>query len=403
MTARSDSPTQAELFDAVLSALGGAGYSDQLLQRDYRFADYFTPDLATVTAPAAAFGQTPAGYDSACFAVLLAGGKTGIELIRDYRALGAPRAFEVRSDRVVHWRVSLNPTQADEQETIWPADLVTHFRQNRSRWGPSRVLRAKDVAAPGPRQTDFVDVGLIPALESHVKAKLGPLLRSLLHDATAIYQKAHRTDPDHDKLIRLVFRALTWKVMYDRDVPGFDITPGPPDARTVLQQISEHYRDDQPILDDPAVQQSVVNRLWHGFSFQNLSVEVLAFIWEDTLVTDELRQRYGIHATPSAVARYLTHRLPIEDFHLTERRVVEPCSGSGVFLVAALQRLKELLPPLMDVRKRHRYFQRMLTGFDIETFGLEVARSCLMLADFPNPDGWRLRPADIFWKSGESQ
>lgn len=396
MSRGDNNSTKTELFSELLAALNDVGYSDDLLQRDYRFRNYFDPHVGTSSVPAAAFGQTPTGYDSACFAVVIANHKSGIELIHDCRALGAPRAFEVRSDRVVHWRVSLNPTPSDEFETILPANLATHFRQHRQQWQPGRVLRAKDVAAPGPRQTDFVDAGLIPALEEHVKAKLGPLLKSILHDATRIYTEAHGDDPDHNQLVRLVFRALTWKVMYDRDVRGFDLTPAPPNAKIALKKIAEHYHDSEPILTDAAVQQTVIDRLWHEFGFENLSVEVLAFIWEDTLVTDELRQRYGIHATPAAVARYLTHRLPIGDFRRSERRVVEPCSGSGVFLVAALQRLRELLPPLMNARKRHRYLQQMLTGFDIETFGREVARSCLMLADFPNPNGWRLRQADVF-------
>jgi N-6 DNA Methylase len=396
MTIRSGSPTQDELFDALMSALGGIGYSNELLKPDYTFPDYFHPELATLTAPAAAFGQTPVGYDSACFAVLRSGEKEGIDLVRDFRALGAPRAFEVRTDRVIHWRVSLNPAQSDEQETIWPESLPTHFRQNRAKWEPSKILRAKDMAAPGPRQLDFVDMGLLPALEEHVKAKLGPLLKAVLHDAELLFKERHRVDPEHDKLVRLVFRALTGKVMSDRGVDGFDIYPGLPRASDLLQQIAEHYRDSQPILSDSVVQQAVVDRLWQSFSFQNLSVEILAFIWEDTLVTDAMRVQYGIHATPAVVARYVTHRLPIGDIKPKDRRIVEPCCGSAVFLVSALHHLKELLPPLMDVRRRHQYFQRMLTGFDVEDFGLEVARSCLMLADFPNPNGWRLRSEDVF-------
>ena len=44
---------------------------------------------------------------------------------------------------------------------------------------------------------------------------------------------------------------------------------------------------------------------------------------------------------------------------------------------------------------RHEYLKSMLYGFDIDPFGLEIARSCLMLADFPNPNGWHLSPVDV--------
>jgi len=390
---------QAELFEAVISALGGIGYAEGLIESNYAFADNFVQDNPTVVVPAVAFGQFPSGYDSACFAVVRSNGKSGPELIRDYRALGAPRAFEVYPDRVIHWRVSLNPTGADAQETIWPETLATHFRQNRSNWEPSKVLRAKDVAAPGPRQLDFVDVGLIPALEESVRSKLGPLLETVLFEASKIYQELHREEPEHDELVRLVFRALTGKVMSDRGIPGFDFGSDIPEATAFLLQIAKHYQDSRPILHDATVQQAVVKRLWQSFSFRNLSVEVLAFIWEDTLVTDRLRALHGIHATPAAVARYMTHRLPLRETRPSNRFVVEPCCGSGVFLVAALHRLRELLSPLMDARKRHRYFKKMLKGFDIDEFGLEVARSCLMLADFPNPNGWQLRLNDVFMQN----
>ena len=40
--------------------------------------------------PAAAFGRIPQSYDSACFAILIANGKSGADLVNDCRALGAP-------------------------------------------------------------------------------------------------------------------------------------------------------------------------------------------------------------------------------------------------------------------------------------------------------------------------
>jgi len=70
----------------------------------------------------------------------------------------------------------------------------------------------------------------------------------------------------------------------------------------------------------------------------------------------------------------MAHRLLSEEMPESDRRVIEPCCGSGVFLVAALQRTRELLPPMMPAEQRHSYFLEMLSGFDIEDFGLEVAR-----------------------------
>jgi hypothetical protein len=142
--------------------------------------------------------------------------------------------------------------------------------------------------------------------------------------------------------------------------------------------------------------------MWESIGFENLSVEVLAYVWEKTLVSRDLRKKLGIHATPPSIARYIVHRLPIGSIPQADRRVVEPCCGSGTFLIAALQRLRELLPAGMDARQRHNYFVPRLAGFDVDQFGLEVARSALMLADYPNPNGWTLKKEDVFEDSASS-
>lgn len=165
------------------------GYTrNTLLKEGYGFEDWFLPGNQERVAPAVAFGQTPLAYDSACFAVLLANGKAGAELVNQYRALGAPRAFEVREDRVVHWRVSRVSAAEDGQLTIHTDKLGDVFQANADKWSPASVLRAKSIAAVESRQTDFIDLGLIPALEQHVRAKLDPLLREVLHAAVKEYE-----------------------------------------------------------------------------------------------------------------------------------------------------------------------------------------------------------------------
>ncbi len=186
--------------------------------------------------------------------------------------------------------------------------------------------------------------------------------------------------------------------MNDRGLLHFSKTMSPP-ADELLGTVAKHYKDYKPVSNDKGVRQFVVDRIWDAISFKSLSVETLAYIWESWLIPDDVRRLQGIHATPPSVARYIVHRLPIGDLPENERRIVEPCCGSGTFLVAALQRLREeLAPRQMTSEQRHEYFKRMLSGFDNDSFGLEVARSCLMLADFPNADGWVLEPEDVFDK-----
>ena len=387
---------QQKNFEAVLAGLRRIGYGKDLLLQEYPLRDWFDPGQPSRRVDAAAFGQTPVSYDNACFAVLKANGMSGPELISQYRALGAPRAFEIRHDRILHWKVTPSPSETDIQEIISPSEIERAFEANEGVWNPKSVLRARNIAAPGPRQLDFIDLGLIPALEQHIREKLDPLLGEIIHAASRDYQKRHRQQPDWDSLCRLVFRSLAGKIMYDRSLSGFRSIQGIPSADELLSKVERHYRDQEPVTDDPDTRTLVVQRMWESISFENLSVEVLAYIWENTLVSSETRKELGIHATPPSIARYIVHRLPIEDIPQDERHVVEPCCGSGTFLIAALQRLRDLLPEEMDAPQRHAYLARHLAGFDTETFGLEVARSSLTLADFPNPNGWKLAKEDVF-------
>lgn len=341
---------------------------------------------------AAAFGQTPPSYDNACFAVIKSNGVSGPDLISQYRALGAPRAFEIQKDRVLHWKVTTSPSERDMKEAIEPHEIAKAFTANKSEWRPDSILRAKNIASPEARQLDFIDVGLIPALEQHVRDKISPLLNDVFHNAMATFKARHRMEADWGELCRLVFRSLTGKIMVDRRHHGFK-SAGP---ENLLDRVARHYGVSETVLGDPEVQAQVVGTLWEGVSFENLTVGILAHVWENTLVSAKDRKERSIHATPSSIARYVVNRLPLETIPEDERRVVEPCCGSGTFLIAALQRLRDLLSPEMNAKKRHAYLKQRLTGIDIDDFGLEVARSSLTLADFPNPNGWQLENEDVF-------
>lgn len=92
----------------------------------------------------------------------------------------------------------------------------------------------------------------------------------------------------------------------------------------------------------------------------------------------------------------MVNRLPFEELPRDNRFVLEPCAGHGVFLVAALRRLRDLLPTSWTDTERHIYLKKRLKAIEIDAFAAEVCRLSLMLADYPNPDGWRIISQDIF-------
>lgn len=388
---------QQRLFLALRSELeANAGYRAELIAECYRFTDWFDPSLPERTAPAALFGRTPPSYDNACFALLLTNGKQGRDLVEGFRALGAPHAFEIGDDAITQWKVGAEREAIVPRRKFGLPEVRAVVKEHAAQWSPDAILRAKNIAFElGPRQVDFIDLGLLPALESHVREKLDRLLRETLQAAQKALGKRGRGAASAQVLFQLVFRFLAAKILHDRGVPGFaSLSMDQIDA--VLNRVARHYGDLPPAVDDLQAKEAVASLLWRGVSLQNLSVEVLAYIYENTLVDQLSRKQLGTHSTPASIARYIVHRLPFDRFPEGERRVLEPCSGHGIFLVAALGRLRELLPAELEPAARHRYFVKMLQGYELDAFALEVSKLCLVLADFPNHNGWQLHQEDVF-------
>ena len=337
----------------------------------------------------------PPSYRNAAFGVAIANGRTGVELVRAHRALGAPQIFEVHDDKVLRWKVSGKdePSLLDAVDTD---QLSQVFAQHKAEWAPQRILTAKSNVSQA-HQLDFFDVGLLPFLDHEARTKLDHRLRSAV--ALAIETFAHGskfTDDLYPLLFRLIFRLIAAKMLADRGHAG---NWNSDSADLALQSVEDFYFNDsraEPALEDRDTKQATWEWIKSTCHFQNLSVDSLAYVYENTLVTQETRQAFGTHSTPYAIAEYVVRNLPFERLEQNERKVFEPFSGHSIFLVAAMQRMRELLPPQMASEDRHEYFVKMLSGIENDEFALEVGRLSLMLADYPNPDGWRLYKADAF-------
>jgi hypothetical protein len=389
------SESQQRVFNAVLSSIGRLGYRGPLLERNYQFTDWFGSMAEQSTIPAAAFGRTPVDYDSACIAVFF---QNGASTPLRYRALGAPFAIEVQENGIVPWFVGHGTDSTRQAGNRIPADAMDRFfRDIAQKWSPAEVLRAKNIGKPvGPTEIDWVDRGLIPALEKEISGKLDRLLREALIAGQKAYRKSTGQAVEIEALYRLVFRFVAAKVFHDRRVPGFIQLDANENARHVLQSVCGFYKEPNNHVSDQATQEAVAAALWTKLGFQNLSVDALALIAEDTLVDSDLRKQHGIHSTPRSIARYIVEHLPIADIAEDERHIVEPCSGHGVFLVSALKKLRDLLGPGWTEQERHRYFIKNLHGFEQDPFAREICKICLTQADFPNPNGWNVHKADVF-------
>jgi len=389
---------QTDSLRLIEHGLDKIGYGAGARQRCYCFADYLSAAGALRTVDLAAFAREPHSYDTACIAAACADEQHGPALVNRLRPLGAPMVFEVNAlGDLIRWKVTATdePLRLDE---IAQSSIRQAFWQHRAQWDPASVLRAKGILGQArARQLDFIDIGLMPAIEEAVSRKLGDLLEELARVARQCHDGKGKGAPlDYARLFTLLFRLLAAKILGDREHPGNWLVA---DARTAIQNVEAFYfqsRPAPPALGDREIQQATWDRIRTAFHFQNLSADALAYVYENTLVSDETRRLYGTHSTPPEIAEFLVRRLPFEELPLDELRVLEPCAGHGVFLVAAMRRMRELLPLNMSAPNRHAYFVERLVGIELDAFACEVARLSLMLADYPNPDGWQILQEDVF-------
>ena len=385
------------ILSTIRNELKGLGYLHNLLQENYVFDDAAVSGNRELNIPLAAFAQWPPSYRNACIGILSANGQSGPAHISRYQTLGAPMFFEAFPDHLDRYRVKATG-EAVFLESIPARDIRKAFNLNRKNWCPEVIFRAKAITPlKEPYQLDFVDVGLITALKGMIHGKLDRLLKDVLHEAIVFYKNVSGIKPEETSLFRLVFRFLAAKIFNDRNHPGNWSTP---EANVIIERVQKFYEpfeaETQNVLEEPNTQQVVWDKFRSAFNFQNLSVEDLAFVYENTLIRKETRKQFGIHSTPSVIAELMVDRLPFESLPQEGRYVLEPCAGHGVFLVAALRRLRELLPASWTDQQRHSYLKDRLTAIELDSFAAEVCRLSLMLADYPNPDGWQIRDEDIF-------
>jgi hypothetical protein len=95
--------------------------------------------------------------------------------------------------------------------------------------------------------------------------------------------------------------------------------------------------------------------------------------------------------------------MEIHKFDIEGLRIYEPFAGAGVFLVSALRHLRDTLPVEWSDQTRHDYLVQRISGDEFDSFACEVAMLSLILADYPNRNGWHINEYDLFQKGALSE
>ncbi len=376
----------------LAKAASEIGYRKDAILEDYAFSDFAADSLTSQHVPLAIFTQTPASYRSAAFGAACEGAYGVEATVRAHTSLGAPLFFVISDDSVSVWQIYAGgPPRL--LETAAPNELFALFNARRDVWGPEAIHRAKSIGRIEPTyQLDFVDAGLLPAIEGQIHEKLDRLLTETL-SSTEVQSEATNAR----EIFQGVFRLLAAKILLDRGHPlsaSWDVE----DVSNVLTGIGGYYglSTGLDILQTATKLDEAWKILSQGISVANISADDLAFVYENTLVTPATRKQFGTHSTPRHVAEYVVSRLGLWRDGANLPKVYEPFAGAGVFLVSALRHMRESLPHNWDDQKRHDLLIKKLAGSEIDSFACEVANLSLILADYPNKNGWKIENCNLF-------
>lgn len=372
------------------------GYAEDNLVDDLVFTDH--------PGSLAAFSQRPFDSRSAC---ILAWDEPDNALLNarlaHARQSGAPVVF-ICSGNELHWWKQGSTSQPSEYLRVPAHQVEGFFREHHDDLAPQTIYRAKTLGRfDVTHQREFVDLGLMPAVER----EMGEVIQRLLLDQVAALREHLRMPKDitleqGQWLVKSVFWLLGAKMLHDKAVEGF-IRLNFADVDQVFDRVARHYgQSAEAIITSERRRQALQTACSAIASRADLSLattESLGYVYENTLITKEVRSELGTHSTPAYLIDYIVGRLEpwISAMPEDERRVFEPACGHSGFLVSTVRLLTSLLRGERAAPSHRRaYLRKMVQGCDKDEFAIEIARLSLTLTDIPNPNGWNLRLADAF-------
>lgn len=380
------------------------GYAGDRLKPDYSFG--------AGTVALGGFIGKPWDARSACLAVVDA---TTDSRLAAHACIefGAPTAIVCRGDSLDWWKLSI--TGPRDPKTIRASEIEGFFRTHAEQLKPENIYAAKlHRPVPSGVQMQFVDVGLMPALERKAGEALNRLVTQAIRMLMGDLGGKVRSRANHQGVYKSVFWMLAAKLLKEKAVKGFkslDLN----DIRDVFSVVGQHYRDarDYPPGDrtwKPALSR-VASSIAGWGSLGNITAESLAFLYETALIDGpkqkgrkgsgtrqtDVRKLLGIHSTPSILVDHMLAQVwPLVDADkLADQRVFEPACGHGAFLTAALRDIRNY-SGMEDSAERHSYLRDRIRGIEFDAFAAEIAKLSLTLADVPHGNTWRIDTGDMF-------
>ncbi|AEM48434.1 hypothetical protein Acife_2325 [Acidithiobacillus ferrivorans SS3] len=386
----------------LMSSLTRLGYRAADIYQAFRFAAVDQPSRPVRQVDAAAFLDGPASYRTAALGVVrTAANETVQQTVEATRSLGAPFLVVIEGDEASMWTYTASGvTQLDSTSASqWQTLLADHKKFGP---GPIRQLKALQVREDVPTTGLLFDPRTLYGIQASTQLALDELLTQFLSHFDGARTTAGQLSlqTHYEVLFPLVFRLLAGKILIDR-ADNRVSTIDPDDPRQVAATVETLYSLSPQRLQWTKARVMQLSSAWlalrEGLYVRNVAADDLAFVYENTLITPETRKAFGTHSTPYSVADYVIRSLRLPEGNAAAQlRVYEPFAGACVFLTAALRRFKELFPQSWTVGKVHEHLVSHFVASEIDPFACEIARLALILADYPNHNGWRITREDLF-------
>ncbi len=388
--------------NVLKTSLTHLGYRDADVLSGFRFAAVDLPERPIREVDAAAFWDGPASYRTAALGVVrTTANETARETVEATRSLGAPFLVVIEGDEASIW--TYTATGATQFGRAPAADWQS-LLADRAKFGPGpiRQLKALQVRDDTPGTGLLFDPRILYAIQADTQLALDDMLTQFLsyfdERTVAVGQLSLKTH--YAVLFPLVFRLLAGKILIDRE-DGQVASVDADDPLQVVATVESLYSLPALRLQWTKTRVAQITAAWqalrHGLYVRNVAADDLAFVYENTLITPETRKAFGTHSTPYSAADYVIRSLRLPEGNAaTQLRIYEPFAGACVFLTAALRRFKELFPQSWTVPTVHQHLVTHFVASEIDPFACEIARLALILADYPNHNGWRISHEDLF-------
>ena len=260
-----------------------------------------------------------------------------------------------------------------------------YLRDNQEYFTPRRLERAKLV----PEQLTIFDIA--PDL---IKQAIQIANRELVDRFEKGVEQVIESTSDGDKkrVINAAIEILGARILRDRLKENWPLDSGVVKFLfSAKNSLSGYFNIEKRIAKmlDP-----LLDRLHSAFDFSQVSLDMVGKFYASAFVTKELRDKWGIHYTPSILAKTLLERMPIEELPPDSRILADPICGSGSLLVAGYERLANASYLSIPQDERHQRLVSSIFGNDRDPFAAEITRMTLRLFHPPHKNNWKVTHFD---------